>query len=148
MLSETPEYLEFLKPYSPEVQDLHRAARRRLLEVLPPVCEIVYDAVSALTVGFSFTTEVKDHFIYLPASARHILLGFVWGKSFHDPKGLLQGGGNQTRHIKLTSLDPLENPDVLAFIEQAVAGARRPSEPVEPVSVIKVMNGPKRRPKY
>lgn len=146
MHHEPPEYLEFIACYSPEVQALHRAARQKLLDILPPVIEIIYDATQAVTTGFSFVEKVSGHFIHLPMYGKGINLGFNHGAKLVDSEKRLIGEGSQVRHLKLRDLSLLDDPYVRDLIEQSMAIAPRPKGEFEPQTIIKVMKGPKRRP--
>jgi Domain of unknown function (DU1801) len=146
MLPEPPEYLQFIACYPPAIQQLHREARKWLLNYLPPVIEIIYDATQTVTMGFSFTEKTGGHFIHLPISKDHVRLGFTWGVKLHDPEKRLIGDSNQVRHIKLFDLTPLDDPTIQDLINQAIAQAPNHHKFPEPRSIIKVMNGPKRRP--
>ncbi|MBI1332437.1 MAG: hypothetical protein GC165_06125 [Armatimonadetes bacterium] len=146
MHPEPREYLEFIACYSPELQALHRAARQRLLDLLPSVIELMFDATQAVTTGFSFTEKSRDHFIHLPMYGKGINLGFNHGAKLHDPEGRLIGTGSQVRHLKLRDLAVLDDPYVLDLIEQSMALAPKPDGEVEPKTVIRVMEGAKRRP--
>ena len=147
ILPEPPELLQFLEPYPSHIRDLMRGARERMLEILPPVSEIVYDANSAAIVGFSFTHRATDNFIHMPAYSNHVNLGFTWWARLFDSEGRLLGKGSQVRHLTLTCLEMLDEPYVLDLIDQAATLAPRPSEPLVPTSIIKVMAGTKRRPR-
>lgn len=146
MLPEPPEYLQFIACYPSAIQQLHRDVRKWFLNYLPPVIEIIYDATQTVTMGFSFTEKTGDHFIHLPISKDHIRLGFTWGVKLHDPEGRLIGEGNQVRHIKLFDQSPLDDPYVRDLIDQATALAPNSGQTTNPKSIIKEMNGPKRRP--
>ncbi|MBC8063554.1 MAG: DUF1801 domain-containing protein [Chlorobia bacterium] len=147
MLPEPPEYAEFLAPYPSEVQRLAQDLRKRLLELLPPCIETVWDATNAVGVAFGFTERNADHFIHLPVYTKYVNLGFSHGAQFADPENRLKGTGSRIRHLRLTSLENLEDPYVQDLIRQAHEGAVRSKEPVEPRSIIRVMDGPKRRPR-
>jgi hypothetical protein len=146
VLPEPPEYLQFIACYPPEVQELHRKARKWFLNYLPPVIEIIYDATQTVTMGFSFTEKPSHHFIHLPMSKDHINLGFAWGVKLDDPERRLVGEGSQVRHVKLFDLEPLADPYILGLIDQAVALAPHNDQVTVPRSIIKIMKGPKRRP--
>jgi len=53
-----------------------------------------------------------------------INLFFLQGKTLPDPKKILQGSGNQVRHIRLTSPDTLDGPPIVALMSVAVAHAK------------------------
>jgi len=141
------ELIEFLAPYPPDVQELTLQARLRLLELIGPISEIFYDAMSAVCSGFAFTAEVKDCFVNLAVYSDHVTLIFPMGVKLSDPAGRLKGGGTQVRHMRLAELQTLADPYVVELVEQATDMAKRPPEPIEPRVVVKVMKGPKRRPK-
>ena len=147
ILPEPPEYLEFLQPYSGEIQALARDLRKRLLELLPPCIETVWDATNAVGVAFGFTERNPDHFIHLPVYTKYVNIGFSHGAFFDDPTGMLQGEGSRIRHVRLSSVKDLENSAMQDLIRQAHETAANAGGPVEPRSIIRVMDGPKRRPR-
>ncbi len=138
--------IEFLAPYPEHVQQLTLQGRRFLLERLSPVSEIFWDATQAVCSGFTYTHGTRDNFINLAVYPKHVTLIFPWGTRLDDPEQRLKGEGNRVRHIRLTGMETLEDPYVLGLIEQAQHQATRPPEPLEPITIVKIMNGPKRRP--
>ncbi len=137
---------QFLNPYPAEVQALTLALRGRMVELLAPVNEIHWDAMSAVCAGFTYTDHERDNFINLAVYANHVSLIFPWGVRLSDPEGRLNGTGNQVRHMRLPSLGSLDDAYLLNLIDQAKLGATRPAVPTEPLVIVKVMKGPKRRP--
>lgn len=146
MAPEPPEYLAFLAPYPAETQALHRAIRQKLISVLPPAVEHIFDATQTVTTGWSFTTRHSDHFIHLPIYAKHVNLGFAKGAALLDPEGRLVGRGTTVRHVKLSGPEDLDDAYLLNLIEEAMSMAPRPAGVVVPGIKIHVMKGPKRRP--
>lgn len=146
-LPEPPEYVEFLTPYPPATQDLARALRARLIELLPPCIETVWDATNAVGVAYGFTEKNADHFIHLPVYTKYVNIGFSHGAYLDDPEKRLQGTGARIRHIRLTKVEDLDDPYVIGLIRQASQSASEGFEPVEARTIIRVMAGPKRRPK-
>lgn len=55
------------------------------------------------------------------ASKAHISVEFSNGAAFDDPDGLLEGKGKARRHVKLRSLNDLEDKSVAGFLKQAFA---------------------------
>lgn len=146
-LPEPPEYLEFLAPYPAATQELARGLRARLVALLPPCVEVLWDATNAVGVAYGFTEVNRDAFIHLPVYTKYVNLGFNRGTELDDPERRLKGTGSLIRHVKLTSVEDLDDPYVLGLLRQAIDGARRPSEAEAPRTVIRVMEGPKRRPR-
>jgi hypothetical protein len=138
----------FLAPYPPAVRDLFLAARALLLRHLKPAIELHIDATSAVCGSFGYTESMREAFVNLAAYADHVTLVFPWGVQLKDPKKRLRGSGNQVRHMRLDGLETLRDPYVLGMVDQAAARAPRPDgEAVRPAIVVKVYEGPKRRPK-
>lgn len=147
VLPEPAEFVEFLAPYPPETQSLARALRKRLVELLPPCIETVWDATNAVGVAYGFTELNRDHFIHLPVYTKYVNLGFSHGASLADPEGRLVGSGARIRHVKLVRAEDLDDPYLRDLVRQAWETAVRPHEHVEPRTCIRVMDGPKRRPR-
>ena len=64
--------------------------------------------------------QTNGPFCYVKAFKRAVNFGFWRGVDLKDPKGLLQGSGEQMRHVKLTGLDDIDEEALAAFVRQAV----------------------------
>lgn len=146
ILPEPPEYAEFLAPYPEATQVLARSLRNRLIELLPPCIETLWDATNTVGMAYGFTEKNTDHFLHLASYTKYVNLGFSQGASLNDPEGRLKGTGARIRHIKLTQVLDLEDPYLHRLIEGACALAVRSREVVEPRTLVRVMAGVKRRP--
>lgn len=147
MLPEPPEFVEFLAPYPSVTQELARELRQRMVRILPPCIETVWDATNAVGVAYGFTERNADHFLHLPVYTKYVNLGFSHGAFLHDPEARLLGKGNRIRHIRLDKPEDLEDPYILNLIRQACEEAVNSAVPVEAQTIIRVMDGPKRRPR-
>lgn len=145
-LPEPPEFVEFLAPYPEATQALARELRSRLVALLPPCIETVWDATNAVGVAYGFTERNPDHFLHLPAYTRYVNIGFAQGTSLEDPEGRLKGTGARIRHVRLDSVEDFDA-YVHGLVAQAVAGAVRGDASPEPRTIVRVMDEPKRRPK-
>ncbi len=146
-LPEPPEFVEFLAPYPVATQELARGLRARLVEILPDCIETVWDATNAVGVAYGFTERNADHFVHLPAYTKYVNIGFSHGAMLTDPEARLKGTGARIRHIKLTQIEDLDDPYLQGLIRQACESAVRPDGPIQPHTLIRVMEGPKRRPR-
>lgn len=146
-LPEPPELVEFLAPYPASTQELARGLRQKLVNILPPCIEIVWDATNAVGPSYGFTEKNADHFVHLPVYTKYVNIGFTLGAFLDDPEGRLKGSGAKIRHIKLTRVEDLDDPYLQGLVRQAVESAVQGPEPVEARSIVRVMDGPKRRPK-
>lgn len=145
-LPEPPEYAEFLAPYPATTQELSRELRRRLVALLPDCIETIWDATNTVSVAYGFTEKNSDHFIHLPTYTKYVNIGFSQGTSLNDPEGRLQGQGTRIRHIRLSKAEDLDDPYLRDLIQQAWAGANHAGSHVVPRTIVRVMDGPKRRP--
>lgn len=146
-LPEPPEFVEFLAPYPEATQTLARTLRRMLVERLPDCIETVWDATNAVGVAYGFTERNPDHFVHLPVYTAYVNIGFPHGAFLDDPENRLKGSGARVRHIKLVKPADLDDPYVWGLIRQAQEAAVRPDGTVAPRTIVRVMEGPKRRPR-
>jgi len=146
----------FLKPYDPEVRALALELRALVLEEMAPCYENIYDAYSAVAIGYGTSDRLKDGIFHIAVYSKAVNLGFNDGATLDDPKGILLGKGNRIRHLTIKTLEDLKRPELRAYIrrarKKALADARKLGEPspVKPtgvVSTVKAIYPKKRRPK-
>ena len=157
-MSESPpaELIRFLKPYDREIRDLALKLRALVLEEMAPCYENIYDAYSAVAIGYGTSNRLKDGIFHIAVYSKHVNLGFNDGATLDDPKGILQGSGNQIRHITIKTPDDITRPVLRAYIrrarKKAFADARKlgeptPKKPAGVISTVKAIYPKKRRPK-
>ena len=127
-----------------------------MLEEMAPCYENIYDAYSAVAIGYGTSNRLRDGIFHIAVYSKHVNLGFNDGASLDDPKGILQGSGKQIRHITIKTAEDLERPELRAYIrrarKKALADARKLGEPAPKrlegmVSTVKAIYPKKRRPK-
>jgi len=150
-----PALIKFLKPYDREVRDLALQLRELVLEEMAPCYENIYDAYSAVAIGYGTSDRLKDGIFHIAVYSQHVNLGFNDGATLDDPKGILQGSGNRIRHITIKTPEDIKRPELRAYIrrarKKALRDARKLGEPAakEPagvVSTVKKIYAKKRRP--
>jgi hypothetical protein len=105
----------------PELGKLLRALRSYLREAVPETKEAVN--------SWGVPTFVARHpFCFYLAGKNHVTFGFHYGTSLADPLNLLEGTGRNLRHVKLRTLDDLQQPGLRALV---LAASR--FEPVKPM---------------
>ncbi|HEV7396285.1 MAG TPA: DUF1801 domain-containing protein [Pyrinomonadaceae bacterium] len=147
--------LQFLKPYDPEVRKLALGLRQLVLEELAPCHESIYDAYSAVAIGYGPTVRMSDNICHIAVYSSGANLGFNFGATLPDPENILEGSGKQIRHIKIRSQEDLTRPEIRSYLRVALKiserDARRLGEslqrPTKVVSVVKAIYPKKRRPK-
>ena len=150
-----PALKKFLKPYEPSVRDLALQLRALLLGEMAPCYENIYDAYSAVAIGYGTSERMSDGIFHIAVYSKHVNLGFNDGASLDDPKGILLGSGNRIRHISIKTPDDLKRPELRSYIrrarKKALADARKLGEraakkPDGMVSIVKAVYANKRRP--
>ena len=142
------EYLEFLAAYEPGITALALATRALVLSEAPDAVELIYDAYSAVSAGYSFTARPSDAFIHIAAYAHWVNLGFNHGADLVDSDGILQGSGRQIRHIRIAETADLRKPAIRKFVRAAIAQATRPHAKAAAAgsSVVRAVYAKRRRP--
>jgi hypothetical protein len=146
---------KFLRPYDRDIQKLALNLRALLLEELAPCYENIYDAYSAVAIGYGTSERLGDGIFHIAVYSKHVNLGFNEGATLDDPKGILQGNGNRIRHISIKSESDLARPEIRAYIRRAKKKARAdarklgekpPQKPAGVISTVKAIYARKRRP--
>src|SRR5258707_2133319 len=148
--------IKFLKPYERGIRELALQLRALLLEEMGPCYENIYDAYSAVTIGYGTSDRLRDGILHIAVYSKHVNLGFNDGATLDDPKGVLQGSGNHIRHITIKKPADIKRPEIRAYIrrarKKALADARKLGERpalqlVGVISTVKAIYAKKRRPK-
>jgi hypothetical protein len=146
---------KFLKPYDPRIRELALDLRALVLEEMAPCYENIYDAYSAVAIGYGTSERLSDGIFHIAVYEKGPNLGFNHGATLADPKGILEGTGNHIRHIKIRSAEDLARPELRAYIKRARKAAlddarklgERPVKPKGVISTVKAIYPKKRRPK-
>src|SRR5438093_10070827 len=116
----------FVDKFAPDHQRLIRAARRTLRRLFPTATELAYDNYNFFVIGYSPTERPSDSIVSIAAGANGVGLCFIRGARLADPKKVLMGSGNQTRFIRVPSVDVLSHPEVGALLTAAAVQSRTP----------------------
>ena len=147
--------LTFLKPYDPAIRELALGLRQLVLEVMAPCHENIYDAYSAVAIGYGATDRLRDGICHIAVYSTHVNLGFNFGAILPDPGGILEGSGKQIRHIRVLSNNDLTRHELRSYLrcacDVAIEDARKlgeelPERPKKVISVVKAIYPKKRRP--
>ncbi len=153
------ELRKFLRPYDPAIQDLALQVRSFVLDEMAPCHETIYDAYSAVALGYGWSDRFREGVFHVAVYANHVNLGFNFGASLPDPKAIFEGNGKQIRHLTIKSEDDLARPEIRSYVRRAIKvareDARRLGGPLPPdsrqadkvISIVKAESSRKRRPK-
>jgi len=137
----------FVAKFEPEHQKLIRAVRKALRKRFPTAFELAYDNYNFFVLGYGATPRPSDCIVSIAAGANGVGLCFIHGASLPDPKKILLGSGNQTRFIRIESVDVLSRPEVKALVAAAVARAKTPLRASGRVELIIRSVAAKQRPR-
>jgi hypothetical protein len=118
-------FAELIVRSTPAVQELARAVRELIYDVLPQTVEVVWPRQGSVGWGTG-PKKFTEQFAYLMPFQRHVTLGFYRGGELPDPRGLLpEAGGRQVRgtltmrSLRITSLEQVRDPALRSLIEAA-----------------------------
>src|SRR5437588_3047051 len=135
------ELLEFLYRYPPAIQSLALSVRRMIHAELAPCHEYIFAMRSKVVLAYGATERIiADGICNLGVFPKHVTLGFVRGVDLTDRAGLLRGDGKGMRHVRLHSIEELQQPGIRALLRQARTHAgirRRRGEPAQVVTRVK-----------
>jgi len=90
---------------------------------MPTAFELVYDNYNFFVLGYGPTARPSECIVSLAAGASGLGLCFIHGAKLPDPKKVLLGSGNQTRFVRVPSVDVLARPEIEALLDVAIARA-------------------------
>ncbi|HEV8331397.1 MAG TPA: DUF1801 domain-containing protein [Steroidobacteraceae bacterium] len=113
----------FIAKFSPDVAQLGRAAIARMCGLLPAAQVLVYDNYNALAVGFGPSERTSEIVFSIAMYPRWVSLFFAKGVGLPDPHKRLSGSGNVVRHIVLTQVEVLDDPQIRELMQLALTRA-------------------------
>lgn len=118
---QTKDLKKFLKPFSPEKQEIAWWLREFVWDLYPTSNELIYDNYNAVAFGWSLTDRVTHLFctIAVGRSSGTIHFGFYWGATLADPKKLLLGEGNQYRYLLVNSIKDFPKTYMIKLLKEA-----------------------------
>lgn len=147
-LSPEKQLAGFLAKYTPEIGKLTRAVHAKLRKRMPGAIEMVYDNYNALVIGFSATERPSEAILSIVPMPKWVSVCFIQGAKLPDPKKLLNGSGNQVRHIRLTGgVADLDQPAVRALITAAIDRSVKPFDRKQPNQLVIRSISAKQRPR-
>jgi hypothetical protein len=114
----TDKVQEFLKAYSPVVQEIATQVRELVVKLLPDAHEKVYTGWK--TIGYSPTGGMKDAICSIGPHTKHVNIVFFRGTELDDPEQLLEGTGKKGRHVKIRSVEDAKSKALEQLIINAV----------------------------
>jgi len=122
----SPNLVQLLSAYSPEVRDLAVKTRRLILKTIPNLQEQV-DLPSKL-VGYGFSAKYADTVCVIMPAKAWITLGIARAAGLPDPGKLLEGKGKVHRHVKLRTTADVSAPALRQLLRAALAAYKNRSK--------------------
>lgn len=94
--------------------------RQLILDVYPDAIELPWPKQHIASYGVG-PKKMREHFCYIGVQRNYANLGFYYGAHLSDPEQLLEGTGNNLRHIKIKTVDDVDRPAIRQMIEQSLA---------------------------
>lgn len=141
---------KFLEAFPHESREIALGLRDWVWGLYPKCNELIYDNYNFLALGWAPTDRMSDIFCSIAVGTRGVMFGFMWGVKLDDPKGLLRGGGNQFRSLRVPDIDKFPRGHVKKLLKQAyensLAGLKgRPQTP-NGQTIVKSISEKKHRP--
>ncbi len=148
--ADNTDLLKFLEPFQLESRAIALALRDWVWDLYPKCNELIYDNYNFLAFGWGPTERMSDIFCSIAVGTRGVIFGFMWGVKLDDPKGLLAGGGNQFRSLRVPDIKKFPKSDVKNLLKQAfeISVERLKGKPQTPngQTITKSISPTKRRP--
>ncbi len=109
---------EALTGSSDLVTGIAEQLRVLIIELYPDVVEVPWPKQKIIGYGVG-PKKMSEHYCYIGAFKRHVNLGFYYGAILPDPQGLLEGTGKNLRHIKVNTLEAVDQPAVRDMLRAA-----------------------------
>lgn len=119
-----PSIDDLLQNYSPEVRELALRACELVRGVLPNATEKVH--LGWKNIQFGTGPKMAD-MVFAVAPLKERVNIHLPGADLPDPMGLLHGAGKAMRHVKVASVEELENPALFGLLQAAVEAHGRPA---------------------
>jgi hypothetical protein len=137
----------FIDKFTPEVAALTRALLDKMKARVPGATIMVYDNYNALAIGFGPSDKAGQAVFSVAAMPRWVTLCFTWGVRLPDPHGLLNGAGNQVRHVRLHAPEAFDDPRIQDLIEAALERSEPSIDPRREQRLIIKSISAKQRPR-
>jgi hypothetical protein len=144
--------LKFLKPFSPEIQDLALWLREFAWDNYPDSNELIYDNYNALAFGWSLSDKQGDLFCSIAMYGnQYVHFGFYRGADIPDYDKILEGNGKQYPYIKVSSKKDFPKEKVVKLLQYAhtnsLARLKDNKQLVKGKIITKMISAKKKRPK-
>ncbi len=105
-----------------QVTQYIQQASENQIPILESLRQLVHENVPNVSEAIKWKMPVfsqSKNFAYMRYAKNHITFGFTYRiPQLQDPDKLLEGEGNTTKHIKITTLDPQLEEQIIQWLKQ------------------------------
>ncbi len=117
------QFRDLLQQASEPLRPVMDRLRTLILDIHPETCEVVRLGERSATYGCG-PRKMIEGYAYIMPFRSWINLGFFRGTSLVDPQGLLEGTGAKLRHVKIRTVNDVQQPGIRGLIKEAYAERR------------------------
>ena len=110
---------EALTGSSDLVTGIAEQLRVLIIGLYPDVVEVPWPKQKIIGYGVG-PKKMSEHYCYIGTFKKHVNLGFYYGAILPDPQRLLEGTGKNLRHIKVNTLEAVDQPAVRDMLRAAL----------------------------
>lgn len=149
----TKDLHEFLKPFPQDTIKTALWLREFVWDLYPHCNELLYDNYNAVAFGWGLSDKLGDVFISIAVggSGKGVNFGFNRGIELTDPKGMLQGEGNQWRSLKIFTIDDFPKIYMKKLLKEAYNNSltrfKGKKQELKGATFVKSISAKKKRPK-
>ena len=147
---QTKDLLQFIKPYSEEVQHLTLWLREWVWDLYPDANELIYDNYNTVAFGWSLTDRLGHTFCSIALSTTYVHFGFYWGSEISDPDKKLLGKGNQYRYLIINKKSDFPKTYIKKLLREAYTNSKMkvkdPKQIMKGMTIVKSISPVKKRP--
>lgn len=114
---------EYLKQVEPALRPICQRIREIVVELHPEFVEIIWIKQGIASYGVG-PKKMSEHYVYIAPQTAHVNLGFYHGASLDDADGVLEGTGKAMRHVKVRSVEDVDEDRIRVLIDDAIRERR------------------------
>lgn len=115
---------DVFKHAAPTIITIAQFLRSMIAELHPEAVEVPRPGEPTVAYGLG-PKKMSEAYAYLGPQRAWLNLGFYHSAALPDPAGLLEGTGKALRHLKMSSLEQAQQPEVHALIRAALHERRQ-----------------------
>lgn len=117
-LIEKDVFIKFTVDHPENLSEICMKIKMMVKEIHPGAVELIWEKQKIASYGVG-PKKMTEHYVYMGIFKKHVNLGFYYGTVLNDPKNLLKGTGKNMRHIKISKIEELDDPNIKELIVEA-----------------------------